>query len=65
MPTENLRLAIEIADAVDRAAESGRFDAAAEARRIAAEHPHAPVGEDEIAKVLEEEADRQTPGGGA
>ena len=61
MPTENLRLAIEIADTADRAAEREGFDAAAEAHRIVAEHPHALVGEDEIAEMLQEEAERQPP----
>lgn len=59
MPTENLRLALEIADAADRAVEDGSFDAAAEAHRIAVEHPQALVGEEEIAEVLQEEAERQ------
>lgn len=61
MPTENLRLAIEIAEAADRAMETGSFDAATEARRIVAEHPQVLVGEDEIAEVLQEEAERQPP----
>ena len=62
MPTENLRLAIEIAEAADRSVETENFDPAAEAHRLLAEHPQALVGEDEIAEVLQEEAERQPAG---
>jgi hypothetical protein len=65
MLTENLRLAIEIAEAADRAAETESFDAAAEAHRIVTEHPQVLVPEDEIAEVLQEEMERQAPGGGS
>jgi len=64
MATESLRLAIEIAEAADRAVESKSFNAAAEARRIVADHPQALVPEEEIAEVLQEEAERQVPGVG-
>jgi hypothetical protein len=61
MPTENVRLAIEIAEAADRSVETENSDPAAEAHRLVAEHPQALVGEDEIAEVLQEEAERQPP----
>ena len=65
MPTENLRLALEIAEAADRSAQTENFDPAAEARRLVTEHPQALVGEDEIAEVLQEEAERQPAGAGS
>jgi len=65
MSTENLRLALEIADAADRATEAESFDAAAEAHRIVAEHPQALVGADEVAEVLQEEAERLAPRAGS
>jgi len=58
MCTESLRLAIEIADAADRAADSEAFDVEAEAHRLVAEHPEAPVTEGEVIDVLREEAER-------
>ncbi|MFO1143169.1 MAG: hypothetical protein U1E59_12375 [Amaricoccus sp.] len=61
MPTDSLRLAIEIADAADRAAGSDQFDVEAEAHRLVVEHPEAPVSEDVVVDVLREEAERPAP----
>ena len=58
MPTESLRLAIEIADTAERAAVSDEdLDLKAEARRLGAKHPDAPVTERDIVEVLRDEAD--------
>ena len=58
MCTDSLRLAIDIADAADRAADTEAFDVEAEAHRLVAEHPEAPVTEDVVVDVLREEAER-------
>jgi hypothetical protein len=62
MTTENLQLAIEIAETADRAAETENFDPMVEARRLVADYPEALVPEEEIANVLQEEAERQPAG---
>ena len=45
--------------------ETETFDPAAEAHRLSVEHPQALVGEDEIAEVLQEEAERHPAGAGS
>ncbi len=57
MPTESLRLAIEIAEVADRAASRECLDVESEARRLYREHPDAPVSQSDIAEALREEAD--------
>jgi hypothetical protein len=52
---ETLALAIEIAEAAESAQDSDRVDVAAEAERMAREHPEAEVSTSEIAAVLDGE----------